>query len=302
MPEIDPGKLIDASAGESRLRIHYHEMGPTNGAPIIFVHTGGAAVSAWMCWHPTLPVFAAAGYHVFAADAVAAGDTVLVSGPRIGGADFLLAFMDTIGVRQAHFIGNSGGTMSITPFAGQHPERVLSFIASGGEPRASTPEAAAIAPRLGRTRRMDFVREMLSKPEVTLDDMRRATGDFFYDPQHPKVAEVAAMRLDLLRKPGMQEKEREGAFNQLQGGRQLLDDDVFRRIKAPTFLLHGRDEPGFYDEADQPALLYASLRPMHLIEHCDAAVLSQCGHWPHLECPERYNALCLEFLRSISMK
>jgi pimeloyl-ACP methyl ester carboxylesterase len=302
MPDTDAGKFIEAKAGASALRIHYHEMGPADGPPIVFVHTGGAAVSAWMCWHSTLPAFAAAGYHVFAPDAIASGDTVLASGPRVSGSDFLLAFMDAVGLRQAHFIGNSGGTMSITPFAGEHPERVLSFIASGGEPRASTPEAAAIAPRLGRTRRMDFVREMLSKPEVTLEDMRRATGDFFYDPKHPKVEEVAAMRMELIRKPGMLEKELAGAMGQLQGGRQLLDDEVFRRIKAPTFLLHGRDEPGFYDEADQPALLYASLRPMHLIEQCDAAVLSQCGHWPQLECPERYNALCLEFLRSVAAK
>ncbi|MPZ49821.1 MAG: alpha/beta fold hydrolase [Dehalococcoidia bacterium] len=299
MIQLDPGKYVEARSGDSSLRVHYHEMGPPDGAPIVFVQTGGAATSAWMCWHPTLPAFAAAGYHVYAPDAVGQGETSLVSGERVAGPDFLIAFMDAAGLSRAHFIGNSGGTMSITPLAGQHPERVLSFIASGGEPRASTPESAAIAPRLGRTARMDHVRAMLSQPEISLDDMRRATAAFFCDPRHPAIDDVAELRLALVRKPGQQEKERDAAFAQLQGGRQLLDDDVFRRIQAPTFLLHGRDEPGFYDEADVPALLAAALRPMHLIPHCDAAVLANCGHWPQLEMPERYNALCLEFLHSV---
>ena len=299
MEDADTGKILDVVEGESAVRVHYHEMGPPGGQPVILVQTGGAATSAWMCWYPTLPAFAAAGYHVFAPDAPASGDSVVIRGSRVSGPDFLRAFMDAVGLDKAHIVGNSGGTMSITPFAGQNPDRVLSFIASGGEPRAFTEEAAAIAPRLGRTARMDFVRSMLSKPEMTFEDMQQATAAFFFDQQHPRIDEVARMRLALVRKPVMQEKEREGAFNQLQGGRQLLDDEVFRRIQAPTFLLHGRDEPGFYEEADQPALLAAALRPMHLIEHCDAAVLAHCGHWPQLEVPERYNALCLEFLHSV---
>jgi pimeloyl-ACP methyl ester carboxylesterase len=297
--DIDAGKFLDVVAGESTLRVHYHEMGPAAGTPVVFVQTGGAATSAWMCWYPALPAFAAAGYHVFAPDAIGQGETVLSKGSRVGGPEYLLAFMDAVGLRRAHFVGNSGGTMSILPFAGAHPERVLSFTASGGEPRVHTPEAAAIAPRLGRTARMDFVREMLSKPEISFDDMRKATAAFFFDPRHPAIDEVAALRLAMVRRPGQQEREREGAMNQLQGGRQLLDEEAFRRVKAPTFLLHGRDEPGFYDDADQPALLAAALQPMHLIERCDAVVLSQCGHWPQLEMPERYNALVIEFIRSV---
>jgi pimeloyl-ACP methyl ester carboxylesterase len=296
---IDPGKFIDLTAGDATARVHYHEMGPANGTPVVFVQTGGAATSAWMCWHLNLPAFAAAGYHVFAPDDVWQGDSVAIRG-HLAGADYLLAFVDALGIEKAHFLGNSGGTMSITAFARSHSERVLSFVASGGEPRASTPEAAAIVPRLGRTARMDFVREMLSKRQVSLDDMRRATAAFFFDPNHPLIDTVAEMRLAVLCKPGHQDREREGAFKQIQGGRRLLGDDVFRCIQAPTFLLLGRDEPGFYDEADQPALLDAALRPMHLIPRCDATVLSNCGHWPQLEMPERYNALCLEFLRSIA--
>ena len=187
----------------------------------------------------------------------------------------------------------------MTLFAVAHPDYVLSLSFSGGEPRATTPAAADIAPRLGRTPRMDFVRTMLGKPEVSFEDMRHATAAFFFDQEHPLIDIVARMRLDLIRKPGVQEKELKAAQEQVKAGRQLLDDEVFRQIQAPTLLLHGRDEPGFYDNADQAALLDAALRVMHLIPRCDAAVLANCGHWPQLEVPDRYNALCLEFLRSI---
>jgi pimeloyl-ACP methyl ester carboxylesterase len=295
----DAGKRLDVQVGDSVVRAHYYELGPSDGAPVLFVHTGGAAVSAWMCWYLNLPVFAAAGYRVLAPDSVGAGETAVIKGVDIRSPDFLLAFMDAMGVQQAHLIGNSGGTGTIIPFAGLHPERVKSLIASGGEPRAATPEAAAIAPRLGRTARMDFVRTMLSQPEVSFDAMREATSAFFADRNHPRIEEVAAMRLATVRQPGRQEKERLAAFAQIQGGRQMNDDDVFRRIQSPTYLLHGRDEPGFYDQADQPALLDAVLRPLHLIPHCDATILANCGHWPQIEMAERYNQLCLAFLQSV---
>src|SRR3954464_5490544 len=134
MNDIDPGKFEDVESGNQALRVHYHEMGPSDGTPVVFVQTGGAATSAWMCWYQTLAVFAAAGYHVFAPDAVGQGDTVQRRGEGLSGRDFLLALMDALHIPAAHLIGNSGGTMAMTPFAVAHPDRVLSLIFSGGEP------------------------------------------------------------------------------------------------------------------------------------------------------------------------
>ena len=48
-----------------------------------------------------------------------------------------------------------------------------------GEPRVESEESSKIASNLGKTARTDFVREMLSKPEVSLEDIRRASTDFF---------------------------------------------------------------------------------------------------------------------------
>ena len=299
MSEVDPGTNLTLSIGGSTVDAHYHELGPANGEPIVFVHTGGAAVSAWMCWHLTLPFFAGAGYHVFATDSLGYGETQVTAGPSVNNPTFLVALMDEMGIAKAHFIGNSGGSMSILSLLGTVPERVLSYTASGGEPRGFTAEAANHNYQ-GRSARLEFMREYLNQPTLTLDGMKRSTGAFFKDPNHPEVAVCAEMRLATIQRPHMLEKERAHAADQLEGKRlQLVKDEVFQRIQAPTYLIHGGDEPGFYSPEDGPALLDAALRPLHLIPHCDATVLAGCGHWPQLEKAERYNALVLSFLRSV---
>jgi pimeloyl-ACP methyl ester carboxylesterase len=188
--------------------------------------------------------------------------------------------------------------MAITHLASSQPERVRSFIASGGEPRAYTREAVLVTPFLGKTKRLDFVRAMLDKPEVSFENMREATAAFFYDQAHPRIDAVAQMRLESIRRPGVQEKERAWA-NRTNSGRDLLQSDVFEAIQAPTLLLHGRDEPGFYEAGDEDTLRESALRVASLIPNCDAVLLAHCGHWPQLEMPERYDAIALEFLASV---
>jgi len=290
------GRELSLRVGASQVQAHYHELGPPEGVPVLFAHTGGAAASAWMCWYRNLAVFAAAGYRVLAPDNVGFGQTAVVDGGPVASPAFLLAFLDATGVERAHLLGNSGGGMAITTLASEHPERVRSLVLSGGEPRVATPAAAAITPRLGRTARMDLVRAVLSKPEVTLEDMRVTTAAFFCNPTHPEVETVARLRLDTIRLPGAQERDRKAAFGQIEGGRATTGDGVFRRIQAPTLLLHGRDEPGFYAAADEAPLLEAALAVVRLIPRCDALVLGGCGHWPQLEMAERYNQACLRFL------
>lgn len=290
------GRDLTLQVGTSQVRAHYHDLGPADGAPVLFAHTGGAAVSAWMCWYPTLAAFAAAGYRVLAPDNVSFGQTVVVDGGPVTGPAFLLAFLDAMGVGRAHLLGNSGGGMALVTLASEHPERVRSLVLSGGEPRVATPAAAAITPRLGRTARMDLVRTVLSKPEVTLEDMRVTSTAFFCNPAHPEVDTVARLRLDTIRLPGAQERDRKAAFAQIEGGRATTSDAVFRRIQAPTLLLHGRDEPGFYAAEDEGPLLEAALAVVRLIPRCDALVLAGCGHWPQIEMAERYNQECLRFL------
>ncbi len=289
--------FLDLTVSGAQVRAHYHELGPVDGVPVLFAHTGGAAASAWMCWYRNLEAFAEAGYRVIAPDSVNAGQTEVLAGGPVRNPDFLLALLDALRVEKAHLIGNSGGGMAVTTLAVESPERALSLILSGGEPRTATRDAAAIVPRLGRTPRMDQVRAMLAKPEVTEADMRQATAAFFCDSSHAEVDVVTQMRLETIRRPGMRERELAGALAQVEGGRSVTNHDLFLAIEAPTLLLHGAEEPGFYDPDDEAPLLAAAMAVVHLIPTCHLQLVPHCGHWPQIEAADYYNKTCLNFLK-----
>ncbi|HEX3246069.1 MAG TPA: alpha/beta hydrolase [Chloroflexota bacterium] len=280
------------------IRVHFHEAGPVDGPPLIFMQTGGHGTSAGMCWYRNFDAFERSGYRVLAPDAPGFGQTEASSGRSVNALHFLAAFMDHVDIRRAHLIGNSMGSMTITGFAIEQPDRVASAILTGGEPRADTPEAAAIVPELGKTPRLDFVREMLSQPEVRTEHIRKATADFFYDADHPAVEEVAAMRLKTLQQPGMLERARADALQQVARGRSNYGAEALARIQAPTYLIYGRDERHFFPAELAPALIRAAAEVGFIIPNCRTTLLPHCGHWPQIEAAETFNALALEFLRA----
>jgi 2-hydroxy-6-oxonona-2,4-dienedioate hydrolase len=282
--------------GES-VGVYFHEVGNASNPPIIFMQTGGHGTSALMCWYRNLEVFAEAGYYVLAPDAPGFGQTDPGQGVKPGA--FLAAFMEHFGIRRAHLVGNSMGSMTITGFAVDQPNRVASAILTGGEPRADTPEAATIVPQLGRTPRLDFVREMLSQSEVSPRHIRKATADFFYDADHPAVDEVAAMRLKTLQQPGMLDRARADAFQQVTRGRSNYAGSALAQINAPTYLIYGRDERYFFPADVAPVMIRAAAEAGMIIPNCRTTLLPQCGHWPQIETAEAFNALALEFLSRI---
>jgi 2-hydroxy-6-oxonona-2,4-dienedioate hydrolase len=292
------GKFAEFTVPGSLIKAHYHEAGEGD-QHAIFLQTGGAGTSAYMCWYMNLEAFAKAGYHVYAPDAVGFGLTEIISGAGVSAAEFVLAFMGRMGIERAHFVGNSMGSMTATRLALEHPGRVKSMILTGGEPRIETEESRAIARELGRTARMDFVRQMLTKPEVAFEDMKKATVDFFYQPDHPRIDEVAEMRLTIIRRPGVREKEREAAFRQMERGRSNYSSSDLAEITAPTYLIHGRDERFFYPKEIAPILLECATRVAFLLPDCSSTLLSHCGHWPQIERAETFNKLSLEFLRGL---
>ena len=297
------GKFLEVRNALGAIDTHYYEAGEGSNH-VVLVQTGGNATSAYMCWFENLAAFADAGCHVWAPDVAGFGQSLLRANPgqRVNASEFLVGFLDALRVPSAHFVGNSMGSNAITRLAIDHPDRVRSLILSGGEPRVETPESAVVARTLGRTPRVDFVREMLSKPVVTIEDMRRATADFFYDREHPLIDEVARMRLATNNLLGVQARDREHAFAQREGGRQNFDAADLARVRVPTYLIHGRDEPGFYGPEQARVLQEAAFRVCLLIPDCSCTFLARCGHWPQIEMAETYNALALQFLGTVGRR
>ena len=113
-------KFAEFIIQNSRIKAHYHEAGEGD-KHLILVQTGGAGATAYMCWYMNLDAFAKAGYHVYAPDAVGFGLTEIISGSGISAAEFVVAFMGEMGIKRAHFVGNSMGSMTATRLALEHP-------------------------------------------------------------------------------------------------------------------------------------------------------------------------------------
>jgi 2-hydroxy-6-oxonona-2,4-dienedioate hydrolase len=298
---MEHGKFVTLNVSEHRIKTHYHEIGGSGNPPVVFAQTGGAGTSAYMCWYLNMEAFANAGFHVLAPDFVGFGYTENISGAgdRVNTTEMLSVFMDALGIDKAHFVGNSMGSNAVTKLAIECPIRVKSLILTGGEPRVESEESRTIASNLGKTARTDFVREMLSKPEVSLQDIRRTTADFFYDPDHPRIDEIAKMRLEILRRSGMREKARDHAFKQTERGRSNFQASELKKIHAPTYLIHGRDERLFYSREIGGSLLKAAMEVALIVPSCSLTVLSACAHWPQIEKADTFNALALQFLNDL---
>jgi 2-hydroxy-6-oxonona-2,4-dienedioate hydrolase len=297
------GKFLTLKVSGEEINAHYHERGRGRNV-VIFAQTGGAATSAYMCWYLNLDAFADAGYHVFAPDSVGSGlsERATVTSERggISPHKFILAFMDALGIEQAHLIGNSAGAMAIVRLAIENADRVKSLILTGGEPRLETDESRAIAETLGRTERMNFVREMLNEDQVGFDDMKKATADFFCNRDHFTVDQVTRMRLELIGLPGRLEKERLHAQKQTERGRSNYQAADLSTITASVYLIHGRDERYFFTKETAPILLKCAINVSLVVPNCSCTVLAQCGHWPQIEKADTFNALSLQFLNNVA--
>jgi 2-hydroxy-6-oxonona-2,4-dienedioate hydrolase len=300
--QIHDGKTIAVDVGGTQVETFYFQAGEPARGDLLLMHTGGAGASALMCWYLNFDALVAAGYRVTAPDAPGFGRSVVASDGNVKATDFVPAFMDALGITQAHMAGNSMGGVTLSHVAAAHPGRVLSLTLSGGEPRVVTDAVVAIG-SLGATPRNNFVREMFGKPQLALADLRHATADFVFDRDLPALDAVTQIRFDTLSEAGAYERAKEGAMGQVArrgSGADLSAADYLADIQAPTFLLHGRDEPWFYPDEHRAALTDAAMKAAMVIPNCTATFLPHCGHWPQLEHPERYNALLLEFLASVS--
>src|SRR5436305_12210241 len=124
-PEI--GKSIRTDG----LMTNYHEAG--SGTPVILIHGSGPGVSAWANWRHAIPSLAER-LHVFAYDQVGFGYSELPAQHAYGLArwtEHLLSFMQAVGIKRAHLVGNSMGAAVALAAAVDHPEVVDRLVLMG---------------------------------------------------------------------------------------------------------------------------------------------------------------------------
>lgn len=256
------------------LKTNYLEAG--EGFPVILLHGSGPGVTAYANWRFTLPVLAQR-FRVLALDVAGFGYTERKNGVNYTvdfWIDHVLGFLDALGIRRAHFIGNSFGGGLTLALVSRHSERVERFVLMG-----------TTGTEFPLTEGLDAV----WRYEPSLENMRSIMDWFAYD-RGLISDDLIRSRFEASVRPGFHETYSQMFPTPRQ--RHITNlataDDLVRRIPHQALLIHGRD--------DRVIPVETSIKLHRLIERSDLHVFGQCGHWTQIEKKDRFNRLVLDFL------
>jgi len=247
------------------------------GTPLLFLHGLTSRADRFV---RTLKPFAEAGYHVYAIDLPGHGFASKradidhsISGYR----DFVLGFLDRIGVRQAVLIGASLGGHVLAAVACKQPERAEKLVMIGSLGLAPLPAARIAQIRQGIG---NMSREALRARLLTV----------FSDPRHVTDALVEE-DLRVNTSPGV--KESFDRFLDYMAAR--FNDDLvvegLRRLGArvPLLLLWGEEDKSVAVEVGHAA--------RRELPDANLATIARVNHTPYIENPEAFNRIVLDFLQ-----
>ncbi len=255
-PEI--GKSVVAAG----LKTNYLEAG--EGEPLLLIHGSGPGVTAYANWRLVLPVLSKR-YRVLAPDISGFGYTERKADQVYDMEHWvahLIGFMDAVGVKKAHVVGNSfGGGLTLASTV-RHPDRFdrLALMGASGTHFDMTPELDAVWGY-----------------QPSIENMRNAIMTFAFDTSIV-TDDLVKSRYEASIRPGYQESYSRlfpGPNRQRHIAALATPDEKLRALKHRVLVIHGRD--------DRIVPLSASLRLHSLIPHSDLHVFGECGHWTQIE-------------------
>lgn len=262
------------------VRVHYVLAG--QGPAVLLLHGLGTSL---VTWARNIEPLAAAGYRVLALDLPGHGDSDKpknISYDPAAGARLIHRLLPALGVERVSLVGSSAGGLIVGMYALAHPQQVerLVLVSAGG---------------LGR--QVAWFLRLFSLPGV---------GELLYQPRWQ--SEVDLSRRIFCRMPSflnqvLPEMQR---VRTLPGTRratlQALRSSVnlfgqrpsryilhkLRQLPVPVLTVWGEKDsilPVRHAQAMRQALPGSVVRTM-----------PECGHWPHMERAEEFNALLVSFL------
>ncbi len=261
---------------QSAANISYRESGRREAPALVLLHGIGSTSAGWRLQYAPLGEH----FRVVAWDAPGYGESRPLPGesPSVQAyAEALAQLLDALHIGRAIVGSNSWGTPTAVGFARLYPRRVRGLVLGGpaaGMAMLSAEERAkAIAARVERITRLG--------PEKMRDE----------DAARLVAPGANAEVLAWIRSPAGVT-----VAGYAQAARMLGAADVVREIaevRCPVTVVSGEK-----DIVTPPALHakpIAAAAPNARFES-----MPECGHLPHLERPERFNALVLEMLRAVS--
>lgn len=248
------------------------------GAPTLIMLHGTA--STWECFAANIAAHAE-HFDCIAFDMVGSGFTDKPDKDYEIGVyvDHVLGMMDALGVERASILGVSLGAWVAARLAVEHGQRVdkLLLVAPSG--------LIVNTATMGQIRS----RRTAAVENPTWDAIRTIFSGIIFD-ERDRLPDLIAVRQATYREPEMksamlhilclQEPETRT--------RNLIAEDDWRRITAPTFVIAAPDDnPDYYNTAYKLLELIPDIR---LVE------IARVKHWAHFEAADRFNPLSLEFL------
>ncbi|PXY38215.1 alpha/beta fold hydrolase [Prauserella flavalba] len=198
--------------------------------------------------------------------------------------EHLLAYLDAVGAKKAHLVGESLGGWVAAWTASEHPERVatLQLLCMGGT--KVNPEV------MQRLKTSTTAASLEDDIELTRKRLRLLWAEWDDDLGD----ELTEVRYDIYHRPEFQKNLHNLLALQETETRErnLLRPERMARISAPTLVVWGNKNP-FGDVPEAHAIADA-------IPGARLEIFPECGHWPQHEQADRYNPLSLEFLAEAS--
>ena len=251
----------------------YREAGKPDRPALVLLHGISSTSAAWLEQYAPLGerfrvvAWTAPGYDrspPLAPEAPAASDYAAA----------LIRLLDALGISRAHVVTNSWGTLVGLAFAAGHPARTGSVVlggpTAGAHGRSAEEKARLTAERIARIRRLGPKAMRLEDiPNLVSRDAR---------PEARALLEATT--------------EFPTADGYAQAVRMLYATDgvaLAARLDRPVMVVSGTEDRVTPPEANARRLAAAA-------RGARFEAIEGCGHLPHLEKPERFNALVAGFL------
>lgn len=257
------------------------------GTPLVLLHGVGVNSRDWSWVLPLL----SQSHRVYAPDLYVLGledpESADLSPP--GSAAFVRKFLDALGVDRCAVIGHSFSGATAVRLALSDPERVSKLVlaSSTGLGRGIHPNGvSAILPGLG-----DAATNLAKSPPGSLT---RVTGRLFLLFARPDRAPprwiAEQIRLPMI--PGFLDFGLAAARAQIGPTGQLEEESVLERLprlQMPTLVLWGA--------MDWLIPVWHARRATERLARGRRVIIPDCGHLPHVERPDRFSELVLDFLK-----
>ena len=266
------------------ITLHYHDSEEGDTA-LIALHGSGPGVSSWSNFKGNLPALAP-HFRTLLIDQPGFGHS---DKPVIEGSTFtycanaVRGLMDHLGIRRAHFIGNSYGGAVATRIALNWPEAVdkLVLMGPGG--------VAHVLFSTDPTEGISVLREFLTTP--TKETLERFVKVMVWN-QKLATPELIEERWQVAKQPESLFGFRQAAMPDPARFREYREENELWRhleqINHQVLMVWGRD--------DRVIPLDAAFFALRRLRNSRLHIFSRCGHWAQIEKRDEFNRLVIDFL------